>query len=82
LTNHFKDEEDDFEQTKLLCRFLNPQAAASIWDKKDTVETISTKDTMFDTMAVDLKGKYTPEELQSMMDDPKHYEGLDRIEKA
>ena len=82
MTNHFKDEEDDFEQTKLLCRFLNPQAAASIWDKKDTVETISTKDTMFDTMAVDLKGKYTPEELQSMMDDPKHYEGLDRIEKA
>jgi hypothetical protein len=33
-------------------------------------------------MAKDLKGKYTPEELQAMMDDPKHYEGLDRIEKA
>jgi len=32
-------------------------------------------------MAKDLKGKYTPEELQAMMDDPSHYEKLDRIEK-
>jgi len=33
-------------------------------------------------MADDLKGKYTPEELQAMMDDPKHYSELDVIQKA
>ena len=82
MTNHFKDTEEDFEQTKLLCRFLNPQAAASIWDKKDTETTVSTQDAMFDAMAKDLKGKYTPEELQAMMDDPKRYAGYDVIEKV
>jgi len=66
----------------LLCRFLNPAAAETIFDGKKVEKTESTKDTMFENMARDLKGKYTPEELQAMMDDPKHYEGLDRIEKA
>jgi hypothetical protein len=37
---------------------------------------------MFENMARDLKGKYTPEELESFMNDPKHFSGLDRIEKA
>jgi hypothetical protein len=82
LTNHFKDQEEEFENTKLLCRFLNPQAASSIWDKKDTETTVSTTDAMFENMAKDLKGKYTPEELQAMMDDPKRYAGYDIIEKA
>jgi len=82
LTNHFKDQEEDFESTKLLCRFLNPQAAETIFDGKKVEKTESTKDTMFENMARDLKGKYTPEELAAMMHDPKHYEGLDRIEKA
>jgi len=66
----------------LLCRFLNPQAAASIWDKKETEKTESTPDIFFNNIAKDLKGKYTPEELQSMLKDPKHWESLDRIEKA
>lgn len=79
--NHFKDEEDDFEKTKLLCRFLNPMAAATIFDKKE-VETISTQGLLFDQMAKDLKGKYSPQELEAIMKDPKHYAELDVIEKA
>ena len=43
---------------------------------------MSTPDVLFDQMAQDLKGKYSPEELAEMMEDPKHYEGLDKIEKA
>jgi len=66
----------------LLCRFLNPQAAETIFDGKKVEKTESTKDTMFENMAKDLKGKYTPEELQAMMDDPKRWENMDRIEKA
>lgn len=66
----------------MLCRFLNPQAAETIFDGKKVEKTESTKDTMFENMAKDLKGKYTPEELQAMMDDPARYSNLDRIEKA
>ena len=80
--NYFKDEEEDFEKTKLLCRFMNPMAAASIWDKKDNVEmTVSTEDILFKQMSNDLGGKYTPQELEAIMKDPKHYSELDVIEK-
>ena len=80
--NHFKDEEEEWKKQELLCRFINPQAASVLFDKKDVIETISTEDILFKQMSKDLKGKYTPEELQAIMDDPKHYSELDRIEKA
>jgi len=80
--NHFKDQEEKFENTKVLCRFLNPQAASALWDKKDVEESVSSPDVLFDQMAQDLNGKYSSEELAEMMEDPKHYEGLDKIEKA
>ena len=82
MTNHFKDTEENFESTKLLCRFLNPQAASAIWDKKEQEVTVSTPDVFFENIAKDLKGKYSPEELSEMMKDPAHYEKLDRIEKV
>lgn len=83
MTNHFKDQEEEFDKLKLLTRFINPQAAAEVWDKKKTEVTVSTKNVLFDQMAKDLKGKYTAEELEAMMADPKHYtEDLTRIEKA
>lgn len=80
--NHFKDDAEDFEKTKLLCRFLNPAAAIAIFDKKAMDVTVSTESTMFDAMAKDLKGKYTPQELEAIMKDPKHYSELDVIEKV
>ena len=66
----------------MICRFLNPQAAEAIFDGKKVERTESTPDVLFDNMAKDLKGKYTPEELKSMLEDPKHWEQLDRIEKV
>lgn len=80
--NHFKDEEEDFEKTKLLCRFLNPQAAQVIFDGKTVDVTTSSKETLFDQMSKDLKGRYTPQELEAIMKDPKHYAELDVIEKS
>ena len=83
MTNHFKDQEEDFKNIQVICRFLNPAAAASIWDKKEQEVTVSTKNVLYDQMSKDLKGKYSPEELEAMMADPKHYsEDLTRIEKA
>jgi len=80
LLNYFKDDEEEFEKTKLLCRFLNPQAASAIWDTKDKIEvTVSTPSVLYEQMSKDLKNKYTPEELKAFMNDPKHYSELDFI---
>jgi len=80
--NYYKDEEEEFEKTKLLCRFMNPDAAATIFDKKKVEVTVSTESEFYKQMASDLKGKYTPEELESIMKDPKHYTELDVIKPA
>lgn len=80
--NHYEDEKEEFEKTKLLCRFLNPMAAAEIFDKKKVVHTESTKSTMFEEMSKNMKHKYTPEELEAIMKDPKHYADLDVIKPA
>jgi hypothetical protein len=79
--NYYKDEEEEFDKTKLLCRFMNPIAASDLFDRKVEVTT-STKDVLFDQMSKDLKGKYTPQELEEIMKDPKHFAELDVIEKA
>ena len=65
----------------MLCRFLNPQAAAAIWDKKEQEVTVSTKNVLYDQMAKDLKGKYSPEELEAMMADPKRYSELIELKR-
>jgi len=57
-------------------------AAASIFDKKDVVVTTSTESELYKQMSEDLKGRYTPEELEAIMKDPKHYTELDVIKPA
>jgi hypothetical protein len=80
--NHYRDKEEEFESTKLLCRFLNPTAAETVFDGKSVEKTVSTKDVLFDQMSKDLKGKYTPAELEAILQDPKHYSELDVIKKV
>jgi len=82
LMNHYRDEEDDWKKQELICRIINPSVASAYFDKKDVEVTVSTEDLLFKQMSQDLKGKYTAAELQAIMDDPKHYSELDRIEKA
>ena len=79
--NHSKDEEE-WKKFEYLCRFINPQIATEVFDQKIIEKTVSTDDVLFEQMSKDLKGKYTPQELQAMMEDPKHHSELDRIEKA
>ena len=82
LMNHFKDEEEAWKKQEILCAFINPQAADTLFTKKNVEITESTKDVMFDQISQDLGHKYTPEELEAIMADPKHYSELDRIEKV
>ena len=65
-----------------MCRFVNPLAAAAIFDKKDVEITVSTESEFFKQMSQDLKGRYSPEELEAIMKDPKHYTELDVIKPA
>jgi len=57
-------------------------AAATIFDKKNVEVTVSTDSQFFKQMSEDLKGRYTPEELEAIMKDPKHYTELDVIKPA
>lgn len=57
-------------------------AASHIFDKKDVEVTVSTESEFYKQMSQDLKGKYTPEELEAIMKDPKHYTELDVIERV
>jgi hypothetical protein len=82
LINYYKDQQDEFNKMKLLCRFINPEAAKKVFDEAQMEVTESTQDVLFDQMSKDLKGKYTPDELALMMEDPKHFSELDVIEKA
>ena len=82
LMNHLQDEQEEWKKQELLCTFINPQAASTLFGKKDVETTESTKDVMFDQISKDLGHRYTPEELEAIMKDPKHYSELDRIEKA
>ena len=80
--NHYKDEEEDFQKTKMICRFLNPDAAATIFDKKKVEVTVSTESEFYQQMSQDLKGRYSPQELEAIMKDPKRYSKLDVIKRA
>lgn len=80
--NHFKDEEDQWEKLKLILHYINPQAAAEMFDAKPVEKTESTEDFMLDQIGKDLKGKYTSEELKAIFADPKHFSELDTITKV
>jgi hypothetical protein len=70
------------DKYKLLLRFINPDGAKKLFDENRSEMTVSTEDFMLEQMSKDLKGKYTPEELAEIMEDPAHFANLDRIEKA
>lgn len=57
-------------------------AASEIFDKKKVERTVSTDSDFYKQMSQSMKGKYTPEELEAIMKDPKHYAELDVIERA
>lgn len=61
---------------------MNPDAAATIFDKKKVEVTTSTVSEFYDKMSQDLKGRYSPEELEAIMQDPKRYTELDVIKRA
>jgi len=86
IANYYKDQEEDLEKYKLICRFINPQAAAEIWDKKPISDTVSEKnnDEIFKEILAHSKSGISVSELQKRVQNPEEYvepdENLDRIE--
>lgn len=41
INNYYRDQNDDLEKYKLICRFVNPSAARDIWDSTSDSDTQS-----------------------------------------
>ena len=67
---------------KLLTRFINPEIAKKVWDESKVERTESTDDALYDLLPEKLKKKYSAEDLDEIMKDPKHYSELDVIERV
>lgn len=80
--NYYKDEEEQFEKLKLLCRFINPELATRIFDQTVIDSGEADSQEIFDELSKDLGGKYSAEEIAAMTNDPEHYHNLDKIERV
>lgn len=79
LTNIYKDEEEDFEKTKVLCKFLRPEAFS------EDNDTSIVSDTFIEDIETKLGRKLTEEEQSKIMSNtPENIpieEDLDIIER-
>lgn len=86
IANYYKDQEEDIEKYKLLCRFINPEAAANIWDKKPVSDTVQEEenDAVWKEILSHSKSGLSVSELKKRINNPDDYvepdENLDKIE--
>jgi hypothetical protein len=86
IANYYKDQEEDLEKFKLICRFINPQAAAEIWDEKTVSEAVSDEnnDEIWKEILAHSKSGISPSELKKRVQHPEEYskpeDDLDTIE--
>lgn len=85
LYNHFKDKEEEFENTKLICKFLNPHAADKIFDKKGEQEVAVPDDAFLKEVQENASERITTEDLTSRLEkvgEPDDSDDLDVIERV
>ena len=74
------------EKFKLICRFINPKAAAEIWDEKPVSEAVpdAQNDAAWQEILSHTKSGISVEELKRRIENPEEYvepsDTLDRIE--
>ena len=88
IFNHFKDQEEDLEKYKLICRFTNPEAAKKAFDDKGSVpEEISQE--FLDEIKKHSKYNLDDETLRQRLSDPEntllesnnHLDTIEAVEK-
>jgi hypothetical protein len=68
LSNFYKDKQESFEETKLLCRFINPEAAKHAFDQIDEISEMD--DAAFlEEINAHTKTPLTAEELEQRIQD-------------
>lgn len=80
--NHYKDQEEDLEKYKLICRFVNPEAAEKIWGEKDPETTGETPEDELIAAMAEQRG-IDPKEMRERLANPEKYNqdgDLDKIE--
>jgi hypothetical protein len=86
IANYYKDQEEDFEKYKILCRFINPEAAKEFWDDEvvDDTKGVSDEEAFFEELRKHTKDPITTEELKDRVMNPEKYdqESLDTIERV
>jgi hypothetical protein len=86
LSNYHKDKDEDFEQFKLLCTVINPEAANILFHlggkKKESEieESHVTNDLFLEEVRKHAADDVSTEELQARIADPERYSDLDTIE--
>lgn len=86
IANYYKDQEEDLEKFKLICRFINPKAAAEIWDVKTVSEAVpdENNDEIWKEILSHTKSGITVSDLKKRINNPEEYvdpdENLDKIE--
>lgn len=85
IANYYKDQDQDLEKYKLICRFVNPEAARHIWDADQLAEAESSSDSDYRDFLSQIK-KHTKEDiseadLASRIANPEEYD-VDKIERV
>jgi hypothetical protein len=81
IANHYKDQNEDLEKYKLICRFVNPDAARKIWDE-DAQDEVALNDEFLAQIQKHTKAKLSPNELSERVFNPEKYDqDIDTIER-
>lgn len=82
IANYYQDQQDDLEKYKLICRFVNPEAARAVWDQ-DSVETTESSDyaDFLQQVQAHSKQQINPAELADRIHNPEKYD-IDTIERV
>jgi hypothetical protein len=89
IANYYKDQEEELEKYKLICRFINPNAAHEIFDggtaKKETIERSNVnEEAVLAEIMKHTKTKLSAAELKDRIYNPEEYDisKVDSIERV
>lgn len=83
--NYYKDQEEDLEKYKLICKFVNPEAAQDAWGtnkpKNSDTSGFTPEDDLINIIAKNRN--IDPTELKDRINNPTDYDDtLDTIERV
>ncbi len=76
IANYYKDQDEDFEKYKIICRFINFKAASELWDEKvpDDTGGVSDDSTFWEEVKKHTKKNISTEELKDRIMNPEQYD--------